>query len=724
VAVLVIDSLAVGLLFGVYSRVQSLVPDDGSLGQYRPAETTRLYAKDGTLLATLFDENRQVVALSEMPKWLKEATIAIEDQRFADHPGVDLRGIARALRANLGGASMQGASTITMQLAREVSLSKSRTMSRKLREVILALRIERRYSKDEILGLYMNQICYGHRAYGVVAAADTLFGKKLDQLTLGECALIAGLAKNPEGYSPVKHPEASAQRRDVVLRKMWELGYITQAQDDEAKAEPVVTRRGGGEAWKRYNYRAPWFTTYVVDQLVARYGQQTVYGGGLQVYTTIDLNLQSYAQGVLDEALQGLRRKRADRGAVVALDPRTGAILTMVGGTDFRRDEFNAASQAYRQPGSGFKPIVYTTAMERVGLTPGDVYSGAPATFRGYWGVYSPQNFSAGQGGSYSIASALAQSVNLVAVRVIIKTGAHNVIEQAHKMGIDTGAKRLRPYPSLALGAGEVTPLELAQAYCAFANGGFRVEAHGIETITDSRGSPLFRHAPNPVRVMSPRTYTYMNQMLQGVVANGTGRPAQISSPSGGKTGTTNQAKDVWFNGITPGFVGTVWIGNEDNARMWGASGAAFCAPLWRRIALKHRELARDAGRPWPEAFPQPGTAGPGGVTSISAEAAAEQAKEEKAAEEGKAPTPATATPERPKDPPKGNPNEPPGSPARDPRPETPDSGGPSVVHPEPGHGKPEPERPTRPEPGPAPDPGAKPPPGNPTPGPAPEPGE
>ncbi len=381
VLTLTIDALTVGLVAGLYATVAPLVPDEAELERYRPNETTKIYSRDGELLASLFEENRQVVTLDRMPHWLVQATIAIEDERFEEHPGVDPRGVARAIRENFGGG-MQGGSTITQQLARDIYLSRERTIARKLQEMTLALRIERRFSKEEILQLYMNQICYGHRAYGVQAAADTLFGKPLDQLTLGECALIAGLARNPQGYSPILHPERSARRRDVVLAKMLELGFITRAQYDQAKAEPVKTGGPKTERWKLKNYRAPWFTTYVIQELVDRYGSDMVYRGGLQVYTTVDLKLQEYAQDVLRRGLKELARFRANRGAIVCLDPQTGETLAMVGGADFLKDEFNGAWQAHRQPGSSFKPIMYTTAMEKILLRPGDTYDATPGTFR------------------------------------------------------------------------------------------------------------------------------------------------------------------------------------------------------------------------------------------------------------------------------------------------------------------------------------------------------
>ncbi len=731
---LIVDGLVLGLALGVYATVAPMVPDEATLGNYRPQETTRIFAKDGTLLAALFVENRQVVPVTSMPRNLVNATIAIEDQRFYEHPGVDPRGIARAIKENASRSSKQGASTITQQLARQVFLSREQTMLRKFKEMTLAVRIERRFSKEEILGLYLNEICYGHRAYGVVAAADTFFGKKLDQLTLGECAMIAGLAKNPVGYSPILHPESAKGRRNMVLQKMWEQRKISQQQLDEARAEPVVVRKKGAEPWKLHNYRAPWFTTYVIDQLEKQFGHDKVYGGGLQIYTTLDLDLQAEAQELLSRSMANLAHARANRGAVVALEPRTGAILAMVGGRDFSKDEFNGATQAFRQPGSSFKPIVYTTAMEKIGLSPYDYYSGAPSTFRGYWGVYSPQNFSPNQGGTMSVATALAQSVNLVAVRVIIKTGPQAVIEQAHRMGIDERGKRLQPYPSLALGSGEVTPLEMSNAYCAFANGGFRVDAYGVDCITDSRGNPIFNHQVRSRRVMSPRTYTNMNSMLQGVVANGTGKRAAINSPCGGKTGTTNSAKDVWFVGITPGLACAVWIGNDSNIRMYGATGGDFCAPIWRTMALRARELARERNRAWPDDFPRPGEEGPPSIAQTGNANAEEQKKEEKAEQktEVKGPAGPTAATVDPNPPTTQDGKGTPGATVTDPtanagRATTGGNGdeGPHAVEPGPKpEPKPDPKPDPKPEPKPDPKPEPKPKPApNPAPNEAPDPG-
>ncbi|MBI2299319.1 MAG: PBP1A family penicillin-binding protein, partial [Armatimonadetes bacterium] len=609
-AALTIDGLAVGLAAGVYATVAPLVPDEGSLSGYQPKETTRIFSADGALLATLFDENRKVVPIAELPRWLVQATIAIEDERFREHPGVDLRGIARAVYENLGGAR-QGASTITQQLARDIYLTRDVTLSRKLQEMTLALRIERRYSKEEILGLYMNQICYGHRAYGVNAAAETLFGKKLEKLTLGECALIAGLAKNPQGYSPIDHSDRARSRRNIVLNKMLELGYITQAEYDAARAEPIRTQGRPPERWKLKNYRAPWFTTYVVQQLIERYGEEKVRHGGLQVYTTIDLALQERAQTEMAQAIERLSDQGANRGAIVCLDPNTGRILAMVGGIDFAHDEFNGACQAHRQPGSSFKPFVYTTAMERYGLQPDDCESGTPETFNGYWGTYTPQNYSPNQGGSMTIAHALAISCNVVAVRTIIRTGPRHVIEMAHALGIDPQNKYLQPYPSLALGSSEVTPLEMATAYSAFANGGFAVAPACIDEVHDSQGTVIYSAVPLLRKAFSGQTYYNINSMLQGVISGGTGRPAAIDSPCGGKTGTTNSAKDVWFIGFTPGISCAVWVGNDRNRRMYDASGSGFCAPIWRSVVLAARELAEKRGRPWPGQFAKPGDDGP-----------------------------------------------------------------------------------------------------------------
>lgn len=642
---LLADALAVGLVAGVYYTVEPLVPDIETVAQYKMDQTTRIYAADGTLLASLFDFNRNVVDYAEIPRHLVNATVAIEDRRFWEHPGADLHGIARALVANLGG-ERQGASTITQQLARDICQWRKRSYTRKLQEALLAVRIERSHSKEEILELYLNQTCYGHRAYGVVAAADTFFasaggptkGKSLAELTLAECATIAGLAQNPQGYSPFEDPAACIGRRNLVLASMRAQGYITDEEHQAARAEPLHPRQRGSEEWRMKHYRAPWFTTYVIQQLIATYGRDAVYRGGMQVRTTLDLKLYDYAQVVLRDGLRQLRRTRANRGAIVCIDPRTGAITTMIGGPDFQKDEFNSAWQAHRQPGSSFKPFVYATAMEhpKVRLQPGSVYSATPATFRGYWGTYSPKNFTPKQAGPMSIAHALAVSCNLVAVRVCIATGPQNVVNRSTEWGYDPDY--LKPFPSIALGACEVTPLQHTAAYGAFANGGLCVTPYAIEQITDSAGNLLFQQRPALRRIVSGRTATLMCAMLQGVIRHGTGRPAAISSVAGGKTGTTNSAKDVWFMGITPGLSCGVWLGNDQNVRMYNATGSGFCAPLWRRVVLFARGLARQRGEPWPERFPRSDAAGPGMDVEGLVGSLEDQKEEEEESEEGQGP--------------------------------------------------------------------------------------
>lgn len=596
-------SLIGGVAAGIYATVMQTVPNATYLHKYQPEQTTKIFSSDGQLLASLYEENREVVPIEEIPQDLINATIAIEDDRFFEHCGISPRAIFRALRANLlARRPVQGGSTITQQLARDVYLSRQKTLMRKLQEALLALRIERLYSKEEILGLYLNQICYGHGAYGVAAAAQVYFGKKVQDLNLAECALLAGLPRWPVGYSPYNYPQRAKQRRAVVLNRMVELGYITPRQAEEAKKEPLPTDVSRLKRAGVHHFRAPYFVTYVIRQLVKRYGEDTVYKGGLRVYTTLNIPLQIGADKALKVQLREARSRNVTQGAVVCIDPRTGYILALVGGRDFNDPhggQWNRATQARRPPGSAFKPFVYTVAIDQ-GWSPHDVLSATPTTFWDQFGKpYRPKNYNSKQVGPYTLENALAQSVNVVAVRLIEKVGPHRVVEYAHRMGIK---QRLYPYLSLALGSRGVTPLEMAVAYCPFANGGLRVEPISILRIEDSQGNLIYRARPHLRRVLSERTAYIMREMLRGVILHGTGRrAARLNLPAAGKTGTTTDDRDAWFIGFTPGLVTAVWVGNDDNSPMRHTWGGNTCVPIWMKVTKAAAELFE-----WPEDFPRP----------------------------------------------------------------------------------------------------------------------
>lgn len=589
-----------GIGGGLVATVYQSIPDGTHLQQYRPNLTTKIYSRDGQELARLFAEHREMVPLEQIPQALINATVAIEDSRFFEHGGVDLRGIGRALKENWqAGRPAQGGSTITQQLARELYLSRKPTLMRKLQEALLALKLERYYSKWEILEMYLNQVCYGERAYGVAAAAEVYFGKKLQDLNLSECALLAGLPRWPERYSPFKNYADSDRRRRVVLRRMRELGYITPQEEEQAWQTPIVLNPHHALQGSVLSYKWPYFTTYAVDQLLERYGEDRVYRGGLRVYTTLHPPLQQAAEEALRRGLERARARRVSQGAVVCIDVQTGQILALVGGRGFSlEDQFNRATQALRQPGSSFKPFLYAAAIDH-GFSPYDRLSGTPTSFDvGESKPYRPQNYSPKQNGPYTLMRALEESVNVVAVRLIDRLGPTTLVDYAHRLGI---RQPLRPVYSLALGSIGVTPLEMATAYIPFANLGYAVEPTVLLRVEDSQGNLLYQASPQRRRVLSEHTAYTLNRMLRNVVLNGTGRSAQLPIPVCGKTGTTNSDRDAWFIGFTTGMVTAVWVGNDDNGRMWSSWGGNTCAPIWvavNRAAMKMFNWPADFAKP------------------------------------------------------------------------------------------------------------------------------
>jgi len=590
----VLLAVVLGVGAGVVEALLQSVPQPWELPKFQPHQTTRIYAAGGQRIASLYHENRTVVALSQIPKPLIEATIAIEDARFYQHVGVDLRGLVRALWADLAHQSLvQGGSTLTQQLARDIYLTRKKTVMRKFQEALLALRLEREYAKEEILEMYLNQVYYGHGAYGVAAAAEVYFGKPLQDLSLAECALVAGLQRWPSGYSPFRYPQRARARRNLVLRRMAQLGYLTPQEAQSAQAEPLRTVEPQQPGLQ--GFRAPYFVTYVIQQLLERFGEERVYRGGLRVYTTLHLPLQAVADEALRLGLRQAQARHVTQGAVVCLDPYTGAILALVGGRNFRESQFNRATQALRPAGSAFKPFVYTAAIDS-GLGPQDVFDATPTVFYQGETPYKPQNYDPRQVGPYTLERALALSVNVVAVRLIERIGPRKVIEYAHRMGIQ---QPLPPYLSLALGCCSVTPLEMAAAYIPFVTGGFRAEPRAILRVEDSEGRVLWENPPRCRRVIPARTASTMREMLREVIRQGTGRSADLGIPQGGKTGTTQDDRDAWFIGFTPGLVTAVWVGNDDNRPMHSAWGGNTCTPIWVKINRAAREMFR-----WPSDFP------------------------------------------------------------------------------------------------------------------------
>jgi penicillin-binding protein 1A len=675
--------LTVGLVVALaYPNLPSLE----ALTEYQPKIPLRIYTADGILIGEFGEERRAVVAIAEVPANLKNAIIAAEDERFYQHPGIDYVGVMRAAFANLSaGRSRQGASTITMQVARNFFLSSEKTLTRKLYEAMLAFKIEHSLTKEQILELYLNQIYLGQRAYGFGAASQIYFGKALDQLSLAELAMLAGLPKAPSLYNPVSNPQRAKQRQQYVLRRMTELGYITAAQYDEALKAPVRPRREVSE----YSVHAE-FAAEMVRQAIAEQYPEEVYSRGFRVYTTIRKSDQEAAyvalrKGVLeydrqhgyrgpegylelpgtvseddyDDLLadhpdsdsllaavvlaadakqvqaalrtgekidlsgEGLRfaargldpktapQKRIRRGAIIrvqregklwvlgqlpevesafiALDPQDGAIRALVGGFDFGRNKFNHVTQAWRQPGSSFKPFIYSAALEK-GFTPATVVNDAPLFFDPQLTggqPWEPKNYDGTFEGPMPLRRGLAKSKNMISIRLLHAIGPQYAQDWITRFGFD--ADKHPAYLTMALGAGSVTAMQMATAYSVFANGGYRINPWLISKVTEQKGKVLAQAKPaerdESARAIDPRNAFIMSNLLQEVTRTGTAARAQATLKRPdlyGKTGTTNDSMDAWFAGFQPTLMAVTWIG-FDSPRKLGdkETGGGLSLPVW-----------------------------------------------------------------------------------------------------------------------------------------------
>jgi penicillin-binding protein 1A len=576
-------TIGAGVLWAFAILPRSL-PSVTALETFQPILGTRLYDDNDELISELHVERRIFMPLAQIPKTLRDAVIATEDKRFYSHYGVDPIGIARALYQNYRrGRIAEGGSTITQQLTKVLFLTPDKSIERKLKEAALAIELERRYSKDRILEMYLNQVYFGHGAYGVEAAARTYFGKSVSELNVREAALLAGLPRAPSAYSPFEHPDTAKQRRGVVLSRMVEFGSL---RDVDAKR--LAASELGLVPPERRRTTGQYFLDYVQQILEARFGADMVFKGGLNVYTTLNLLTQLQAEQSLREGVKALELRAAARGAgdrpqgaVLTIEPQTGYVRAMVGGTDFFRSEFNRAVQARRQPGSAFKPFVYIAALES-GLTAATVIDDSPVTFpvgrRGQ--TWSPENYDRKFRGPTTLQQAVEESVNVVTVKVQERIGVNRVVQVARRLGV---ASPLASNLSLALGTSDLTLLELTSAYSAVANQGVWMAPTAIRYITDSRGKLLEEHAPQGREALSRETAYLITHMLRGVVDRGTGQAAKaLGRALAGKTGTTNDYTNAWFIGFTPQLVTGVWVG-YDRPRTLGKdeTGSRAALPIW-----------------------------------------------------------------------------------------------------------------------------------------------
>jgi penicillin-binding protein 1A len=529
-----------------------------------------ILASDGSLLANRGETGGRTITIGEVPPYLPKAFVAIEDRRFYSHWGIDPVGIGRAVLRNLTGRGVvQGGSTLTQQLAKNLFLTPERTASRKIQEAILALWLEQTYSKNQILELYLNRVYFGSGAYGVEAASQKYFGKSARSVTIAEAAMLGGLVQAPSRLSPHRDPNAAEKRAQLVLAAMADQGYVSQSSAKGALAVPAeaVDRTGAGSV----NFAAD----YVMDVLDDFVG---AIDGDVTVLTTIDPKLQSLAETTLVEALGAQGAKLGVRqGAVVSMQP-DGGLKAVVGGRDYSISQFNRAATAHRQPGSAFKPFVYLAAIER-GLTPDTIRDDSPVTIKGW----SPENASREFRGPVTLQTALANSLNTVSVKLAQEVTPKAVVRTAQKLGI---ASALQPNASLALGTSEVTPLELASAYAAFANGGEGVVPYVINEVKTASGKIIYRRSGGGLGpVMSPLALSMMNTMMRETLVTGTGKRADIPNwEVAGKTGTTQDFRDAWFAGYTSRLVSVVWLGNDDNSPMKRVSGSGLPAEIWGRF--------------------------------------------------------------------------------------------------------------------------------------------
>jgi penicillin-binding protein 1A len=597
--------LGAGVLFAAYQFFASDLPSTSRLEMIEPTLKTVVYGADSSVVGEFFVEDRALVPLVDLPPHLVDAFIAVEDRKFYSHWGVDLFGVTRAVIRNImAGKTVQGGSTITQQLARNLFDMFENTLTRKIKEALLAMRIERAYSKDEILEMYLNQIYFGGGAHGVEAAAQTFFGKPAKELAIGESTLLAGLPKNPRDYSPINHLDRALQRRTIVLDAMADTDKLTREEADSINASPVVILpdKAGRDEFAGY------FLEEIRQYLEEKYGIDRVYRDGLKVYTGLDPDLQRAAEDSMESHLRRIETARGYKqtmaryehelakgeqlgpptylqGAVVAVDVKTGLVRAMVGGRSFTHSKFNRAVQAKRQPGSSFKPFIFCAAIEN-GYTPADILLDAPIVLDLPNGdVWKPENYSRTFEGEVTMRHALNSSINIAAIRLLMAMGPGEAINVAHRLGIKSDLENVY---SLALGVSEVTLLEITNAYATMAAGGMRGEPILLSRLEDREGRVLEENSILREEVLDPKVNYMITSLLGSVMNEGFGRGARIAGfqePAGGKTGTTDLNTDAWFVGFTQDLAVGVWTGFDEKKTMGdGMTGGAVSLPTWAAV--------------------------------------------------------------------------------------------------------------------------------------------
>ncbi len=565
------------------------LPNIKHLEDYRPPLTSVVYADDGSVIGEFFIQRRYFVSLDKIPSYVVKAFVAAEDERFYEHKGLDWIGIFRALIKDLKArAIVQGGSTITQQTVKALLLTPKRTFTRKLKEIILAYQLERYLTKDEILTIYLNQIYFGHGAYGVEAAARVYFGKHVNELNLAEAAILAGLPKGPAFYSPYRHPKRAKERQRYVLMRMVKCGFISKKEAKMALATPLHL------ASLDYHYPSmDYFLEYVKQKLIKKFGVDKVFKGGLSIYTTASIPMHQAAQDALEKGILAIEKRHKEnqsaeakdqiQGAIFTLERGTNYIKVMLGGRSFQKSKFNRVTQACRQPGSAFKPIIYAAALDK-GYTPASLIEDYPIIYvyhhQNKIKVWRPHNYEERFFGRITLRDALVHSRNTVTVRLLKNIGIHYVIDYAHRFGI---TRPLSPDLSLALGSSCLSLYELTRAFSVFANEGQYIEPIAITKVVDSQGHVLLEKQPAPQPAIGPDTAYLITSILEDVVQRGTARVIKrLHRPAAGKTGTTNQYTDAWFIGYTPYYVAGVWVGYDDLKSLGRhETGGRAAAPIW-----------------------------------------------------------------------------------------------------------------------------------------------
>ncbi len=617
---------AVGLGAGAIFALSRNLPSLNELQRRPNAVNTTIYDRDGKKIAELHGAENRVLATSEqIPEVMKQATVAVEDARFYTHHGIDMQGVARAMVQNVrAGSIVQGGSTITEQFVKNAYVGNERTYTRKMREAVLAWELENKWSKDKILTEYLNTVYYGAGSYGVEAAARTYFHKRASQLKLEEAALLAALPKFPTRYSPTTDAKKAKERRNIVLALMAEQGYITPEKAASASKRKLGVYKHPPSL---NDSMADYFTSYVTGILTKRYGSRQVFEGGLKVYTSIDMDWQQKAIDVIKSTTGPLNFGFKPSAALVAVEPKTGYIRTMVGGLDYKKRKFNLATQAKRQPGSSMKPFVLTAAVLQ-GMNPDTTYYNSNSPIVIPMGAYAaPWVVNGdGPGGPETVSQATTISDNVVYAQLSVDVGPKSTADVARKMGITS---KLTEVPSITLGTSEVTPLEMAVAYATLASGGIHNKPQAIVKVVLPNGRVDWKPKTKGTRVLPAGVASVVTKALERAASSGTGSPSGAYYPysRAGKTGTTENGWDVWFCGYTPQLAAAVWMGDaEKNSPMSGAYGGTYCAPMWAKFyaqAFKGKSHPAFTYTPWtfktwngsyakmsPSASPSPSTSG------------------------------------------------------------------------------------------------------------------